>query len=158
LRSFIEAASSGDADVEQAFRRLELQVAPLASGSTVTDPAPAIPGILAGSAAPSAGSPPGVRAVAPSAAILENPQEAYRAEIRDALMDAMLEHSRGLGIAPDEWLTVAARGNEVRARLAPVNTDVRTVVIKVKGADLNAFLGGQLSREEARKRMDVRVF
>jgi hypothetical protein len=31
-------------------------------------------------------------------------------------------------------------------------------VIKVRGADLNAFLGGQISRDDARKRMDVKVF
>ena len=90
--------------------------------------------------------------------ILDNPQEAYRAEMRDALMDAMLEHSRGLAIAPDEWLTIAARSNDERPRLSPVDTDSRTIVIKVRGTDLNAFLGGQISREEARKRMEVRVF
>ena len=54
--------------------------------------------------------------------------------------------------------TIAARSNNERPRLAPVDTDSRTVVIKVRGSDLNAFLGGQISREDARARMDVRVF
>ena len=34
----------------------------------------------------------------------------------------------------------------------------QTVIIRVRGVDLNAYLGGQISREDARKRMDVRVF
>jgi hypothetical protein len=31
-------------------------------------------------------------------------------------------------------------------------------VISVRGADLSAFLGGQLTRDEARSRVQVRVF
>jgi hypothetical protein len=31
-------------------------------------------------------------------------------------------------------------------------------VITVRGADLTAFLAGQISREEARKRVEVRMF
>lgn len=160
LRSFIESASPNDTDVQQALKRLELQVAPVTAGLTVAEPRGLTPSVQ--TAGPrGAGGPVGSQGPRPADAqdtILSNPQEAYRAEIRDALMDAMLEHSRGLGLAPDEWLTVAARSNEIRPRVAPVNTDARTVVIKVRGGDLNAFLGGQISREEARKRMDVRVF
>jgi hypothetical protein len=73
-------------------------------------------------------------------------------------MDTMLEHSRGLSIGATEMLTVAARGINDGPRLAPVNTEARTVVISVRGSDLNAFLAGQISREEARKRVEVRVF
>ncbi|MGE3179861.1 MAG: hypothetical protein AB7O32_20480, partial [Vicinamibacterales bacterium] len=141
--------------VRQALDRVALQVAPVSAGLTT-------PGITPGATPASQTAPeparPAPSAPAPGARILENPQEAYRAEIRDALMDAMLEHSRGLELGPEEWLTVAARSNEVRPRLAPVNTESRTVVIKVRGADLNAFLGGQISRDEARQRMNVRVF
>jgi hypothetical protein len=55
-------------------------------------------------------------------------------------------------------LTVAARGINEGPRLGPPDTDARTVVITVRGADLTAFLAGQISREEARKRVEVRVF
>ena len=42
-------------------------------------------------------------------------------------MDAMLEHSGALAIGPDEWLTIAARGDSTsRPRLAPADTDSRT--------------------------------
>ena len=156
LRSYIESSSPDDANVQQAFKRIELQVAPVAAASDGSDPRDARPASVHAAAAVHRLT--GARRRSAPDPILDNPQEAYRAEIRDALMDAMLEHSRGLGIAPDEWLTIAARSNDERPRLSPADTDSRTVVIKVRGADLNAFLGGQISREEARKRMDVRVF
>ena len=73
-------------------------------------------------------------------------------------MDAMLDHSRGLEIAPGGWLVVAARRRDERLPLAPLDTDARTVVVRVRGSDLTGFLGGQMSRDEARKRMDVKVF
>jgi len=89
--------------------------------------------------------------------VLANPDEAYRTEIREALIDAMLEHSRGLNIGADERLTVAARRSDDRSRLG-IDTDSRTVVLSVRGADLAAFLGGQLSAQDARGRVEVRVF
>lgn len=167
LRSFVEASPAGDADVQQALRRVEL-LAPTTAAGVVNDPrevvgaATAINGPAAGpvQAGSTRTAVPNVRTSVPEKTdpILDRPQEAYRAEVRDALMDAMLDHSRGLGLGPNEWLTIAARSNEVRPRLSPPDTDTGTVVIKVRGADLNAFLGGQISRDEARKRMDVRVF
>lgn len=150
LRSFVQAAGS---DVQQAFKRVELQVAPM----SVPPPDAAGPAVQAssvGSAPP--GSAPAPRPSA-DAAVLRDPEEAYRSEIREALIAAMLEHSRGLNIAPAEWLTVAARRSDDRPRLG-VDTDARTVVIRVRGADLTAFLGGQVSREEVRDRIEVRVF
>ena len=63
-----------------------------------------------------------------------------------------------LDIASGEWLTVAARSIDGRPPLAPADSEARTVIIRVKGADLTAFLGGQISRDEAIARMDVRVF
>jgi hypothetical protein len=165
LRSFIESSSPNDADVQQAFRRLELQVAPVATATGSGDPSDPVgssAGAQLSAVAPAATAPAVPASSAQSAAvpadpILDDPQEAYRAEVRDALMDAMLEHSRGL-ITPDEWLTIAARSNDSRPRLTPADSDSRTVVIRVRGVDLNAFLGGQITREEALKRMDVRVF
>ena len=89
---------------------------------------------------------------------LGDPVEAWRSEINNALMDAMLEHSRGLGIRPDEWLCIAARGNYERPPLAPADSNAQTVVIRIRGTDLTSFLGGQISHDDARKRMDVKVF
>ena len=73
-------------------------------------------------------------------------------------MDAMLEHSSALAIGPSEWLTIAARRNEERPRLAPADTESRTFVIRLKGSDLQAFLARQISKDEALQRFEVRVF
>jgi hypothetical protein len=70
----------------------------------------------------------------------------------------MLEHTRGLNLAPNEWLTVAARGSDDRPRLAPADIEGQTNVLSVRGSDLAAFLAGQITLEEAVKRVDVRVF
>ena len=71
---------------------------------------------------------------------------------------AMLDHTRGLGIGPNEWLTVAARSSDDRPRLAPADTNGQTNLLSIRGADLDALLAGQITREEAMKRVDVRVF
>lgn len=150
LRSFVEAASGGDANLQQALRRIELQVAP--------------PVLAIDQRAPAQARPPGVTPTAAASLsassdpVITDPDEAYRTEVREALVGAILEHSRGLNIARGEWLTVAARRNDERPRLAPADTDARTMVIRIAGSDLTAFLAGQISREEARKRIDVRVF
>jgi hypothetical protein len=52
---------------------------------------------------------------------------------------------------------VAARRTDDRPRLS-IDTDARTVVLSVRGSDLMAFLGGQLTPQEARARIEVRVF
>ena len=54
--------------------------------------------------------------------------------------------------------TVAARRIEDHSRLVPQDKEARTVVMRLSGADLHAFLAGQISREEARKRVDIREF
>jgi hypothetical protein len=75
-----------------------------------------------------------------------------------ALQDAVLDHSSSLGVGDNEWLTIAAKGNEDRPRLAPADSDARTCIIRVKGSDLAAYLARQISKDEALKRIEVRVF
>ena len=146
IRAHIQAA--GDANLEQALRRVELQVGP------VGPPASDAPGrTVVGASALSA--PAATDVTDP---ILKDPLEAYRAEVKDALVDAMLDHSIGLGLDPGEWLTIGARRNEVRPRLTPGDSDARSMIIRVRGDDLAAFRAGQLSREDAIKRVEVRVF
>lgn len=142
LRAFIQGSAANDVNLQQAMKRVELQVAPLAPA-----PVPAGANGRDGTAAPS-----------PELMTQAQANQAYRFTISNALVDAMLEHSRGLGIGPTEWLTVAARGSETRPRLAPADPSSQTVLISVQGADISAFLGGQLSRDEALKRIQVRVF
>ena len=157
LRSLV--AKARDTNAEQALKRIELQVAPMPINSMT---APRLAGATNQSspARPVTGSAASVADPLPAAPdpILDNPAEAYRAEIREALIDAMLQHSRGLNIAANEWLHIAAKRNDDRARLAQVNTDDATMHIRVRGADLTAFLGGQITREEALQRIEVKMF
>jgi hypothetical protein len=140
-----------DPDLEQALKRLELQLGPavLARSSA---PAPGARNAT-GSAAAADGRPQG--AVDP---ILADPNEAYRTEVLQALKDAMLAHSSALGIGPNEWLTIAAKGNDDRPRLAPADSGASTRTIRLRGSDLAEFLAGRITREEALQRIEVRVF
>jgi hypothetical protein len=153
LQTHVEAA--GDPNLRQALERIELQVGPM---TTVTrSSAAAVTGAQTAIESASAAR-PGAEAQQPSDPILNNPEEAFRGEIRQALMEAMLDHSAALGIGPEESLTIAARRNEDRARLGPADSDAQTIVIRASGADLAAFRAGRISREDAVKRIEVRVF
>lgn len=143
-------AAAGDVNLEQALRRVELQVGPVMPPNAMA--APTAGGASVDAAAASVGG------QQPADPILNDPREAFRTEVKKALMDAMLDHSSSLGIGDSDWLTVAARRSDDRPRLGPADTDAGTMVIRVRGSDLSAFLARQISREEALKRIEVRVF
>jgi hypothetical protein len=159
IRTFIKNSAGSDTNLQQALRRIELQVAPVAVAST--------PGATLG-ARTGARELTGAPAVAPETTgkveesapdpMLSDPEEAYRTEVKNQIMDAMLEYSVPLGIRAEEWLTVAARRHDDRPLIAPADSDARSVVIRIKGGDLTAFRAGQLTKDEALKRMEVRVF
>ncbi len=146
----------GDPASELALRRLEIQVGPVAV-ARVANPSVAGARNAAGSVAATSLDTP---ADPPSAddPMLADPNEAYRTEVIQALKDAMLDHSSGLGIREGEWLTIAVRGNDDRPRLAPADSDARTRVIRLRGADLAAYLARQITRDEALQRIELRVF
>jgi hypothetical protein len=171
----LRAKAAGDTDAEQALRRIELQMGP-AVLARATSPPGARDATGAASAA-TAGAPaagdlrtvsaastrPAAAAGATSAGrspdpILEDPSEAYRTEVTQALKEAMLDHSASLGIGTDEWLTIAAKGNDDRPRLAPADSDSATRIIRLRGSDLAAYLARQITRDEALRRIEVRVF
>ena len=145
----------GDPAGEQALKRLEIQVGP-ATVARVANPAVAGARNAVGSVSATTvdAQPP----ASPDDPILNDPNEAYRSEVIQALKDAMLDHSTGLGIAADEWLTIAVRGNDDRPRLAPADSESRTRVIRLRGADLAAYLARQITRDEALQRIEVRVY
>ena len=170
---------SSDVDVQQALRRVELQVGPTKVSTSAPAPAPSVaplrpnPRRAAGAPASSPDRPVTATSVAPAPAqandaaaaapraddqILENPNQAYRAEVLQALTDAMLDYSGPLEISNDQWITIAARGIQDRPRLGPPDNDVQTVILRVRGADLAAFLAKQISRDDVISRIDRRVF
>ena len=75
-----------------------------------------------------------------------------------ALKDAMLAHSSSLAIGENDWLTIAARANDDRPRFASADSDARTRVIRLRGSDLLAYLARQIPKEEALRRIEVKVF
>jgi hypothetical protein len=143
----------GDPNLEQALKRLELQVSPtVLARMSVPDTrgarnATGSASVAADGQTPAAADP-----------ILTDPSEAYRTEVLQALKDAMLAHSSSLGIAPNEWLTIAAKGNDDRPRLAPADSGSSTRLIRLRGLDLAEFLAGRITREDALKRIETMVF
>jgi hypothetical protein len=144
--------SQGNTDLEQALRRVELQVNPAMLAGQGVPPVTGARNATGSVAAASADTP-----AAPVDPILNDPNEAYRTEVVAALKDAMLDHSSSLGIGESDWLTIAARANDDRPRLAPADSDARTRIIRLRGADLLAYLARQITREEALNRIEVKV-
>ncbi len=81
----------------------------------------------------------------------------WRATVRLALIDAMLDNSKNLELKADEWLTIAARGSETDLMPNEI-LNLTTTVLRVKGSDLADFLAGKLTKEEARLKVEVREF
>jgi hypothetical protein len=146
--------TEGDPDLDQALKRLQLQLGPAVLARVTT---PAEPGTRNASGSPSSAADSQPSAI--SDPILSDPGEAYRTEVLQALKDAMLAHSSSLGIGPNEWLTIAAKGNDDRPRLAPADTGSTTRMIRLRGSDLIEFLAGRITRDEAMQRIiEVRTF
>ncbi|HZR22246.1 MAG TPA: hypothetical protein VFA59_01585 [Vicinamibacterales bacterium] len=145
----------GDPASEMALKRLEIQVGPATLARVAN---PAVAGARSASGTVSAASVDTPQPPSADDPILNDPNEAYRSEVIQALKDAMLDHSSGLNIGVSEWLTIAVRGNDDRPRLAPADSDSRTRVIRLRGADLAAYLARQITRDEALQRIEVRVF
>jgi hypothetical protein len=97
--------------------------------------------------------------VAPARApeALRDPNVLYTEAVKNALIDAMLDHGGPMNIGPDEWLTVAAKDAE--GPLSPNEPyEASTIVLRIKGKDLSAFRADRLTRDEARQRVEVREF
>ena len=59
-----------------------------------------------------------------------------------------------MGVPAEEWLTVAAR-ESLDLRFMPENPNdtATTLILRIKGSDLNALRDHRISRDEARKRI-----
>jgi hypothetical protein len=163
LRRSIEAQSDVRArrELQQALSFVELQVGPLPSTPAAPAPAAAAARLAATEdAARGAGrsverSGPEFEFEAPPAAV-RDPGAAYEAEVKAALATAMLDYSGTLDLRPGDWLTVAARDND--DRLLTDLTESVTIVLRVRASDLSAWRSGQITREQAMARVEVREF
>jgi hypothetical protein len=85
------------------------------------------------------------------------PREIYQAEITTALVNAILDYTGPIGVAPAEWLTVAAR-ESVRFVPGDPNDTAITVSLRIKGGDLQALRDRKITREEGRTRVEVKHY
>ena len=88
------------------------------------------------------------------------PREIYQTEITDALTNAVLDYNAPIGVAANEWLTIAARESVVDRRFIPGNPNdmAMTVILRIKGSDLQDLRERKITRDEARKRVDVKHY
>jgi len=148
VASIPDAAARRDA--EQALRRIELEVGPPPSARAASGARPRGADVVE---AATVAQP----AASLQAARIEDPGAAYTAEVKDALIDAMLDYSGRVGIAPGEWLTIAARDSHGPS-FPGEPYDAMTIVLRLKGSDLADFRAERITREEARKRVEVLEF
>jgi len=149
---------------ERSLKQLESQAQPVNGYARTGSPGAANPAVAAGMVMPDG---PGVGAgaaagVAPpnTKAWAQDPNRAYTEAVTRALVDAIIDYSTPMALGPDQWLTVAARDNEGRDTLAPQDPleEVVTMIYRIRGADLIAYRAGQITRDEARKRVQVSQF
>lgn len=140
-------------ELDLAIRRLELAVGPSGVDPMVVAQGDARrPGEAAGRP-----SPPTAGGRDELDALLEDPGDAYTREVKNALMDAMLDHSHALALGADEFLTVAAYDEAGRITGSDL-TEPKTILFRIRGSDLQAFRAGRMTRDDARKRIEVREY
>ena len=153
-------------EMDRVLARIEAQMAP---GSPAPRPNALAPDgrsvtaanlpVDVSSAPPAAPAVQATATAAPATGLSVEPGEVFTQAVAAALIDAMLENSGSLVIAPNEWLTVAARDNAQGNRfVASDPSDVMTIVLRVKGSDLTDFQARRLTPDEVRKRVEVRAF
>jgi hypothetical protein len=137
-------------ELEVSLKTLERRIGPGPAGSLVSASATGV--APAEDAAPAPQPSPEVEAV------LDDPGLAYTNEVKAALVDAIIEYSAPFQLTPTDWLTVAARDQD-GSRLQPGDPyDVSTMLIRVRGVDVAAYRAGQITKDEMRKRVEVREY
>jgi hypothetical protein len=91
------------------------------------------------------------------AGVVTDPSVAYEDEVTTALIDAILDYSLSLPLAPGEWVTVAARDAGFVAFPDAV-AEMVTVTLSVRVDDLLEYRAQRISRDEVRSRVLVREF
>jgi hypothetical protein len=137
-------------ELEVSLQTLERRIGPGPGGSLVNASSEGV--------APAADTPPAPKPSPEVEAVLEDPGFAYTNEVKAALVDAIIEYSAPFQLTPTDWLTVAARDQD-GSRLQPGDPyDVSTMLIRVRGADVAAYRAGQITKDEMRKRVEVKEY
>jgi len=82
-----------------------------------------------------------------------SPGQVYTRAVRKALVNVMLEQGVNLQIAPEDWFTIAACDSQGSGRIAPGEPELMTLYLSIRGRDLVALRAGQITAEEAAKRI-----
>jgi len=83
----------------------------------------------------------------------------YFNDITTALVAAILDHGAPIGVGPDEWLTVAARESADRGFVPNDPSDTAmTFILRIKGSDLQALVERRLTKDEARKKVEIKRY
>ena len=137
--------------MEDAMQRLARSVGPtpMQAQSQARGPMQSV----SAAGAPPAPAPPGQAPV-----VLDDPGMAYTNEVKSALVDAMLDFGAPIPLGDAQWLTIAARDDHDSRLGGGDPYDVSTIVLRISGADLAAFRGGKISREEALQKVEVREY
>jgi hypothetical protein len=94
--------------------------------------------------------------VAPvDADLAKDPRGAYRNAVRASLIDCMLDDSGNLDIKAEEYLTIAAR-RDSRPNPLDLTDEARTITLIVRGSVLEALHQKRITKEEARKQVEMR--
>jgi hypothetical protein len=164
MRKQLEAVSDPTtrATMEQAVRQLERQLPGGLARNPNVSPGVILPESNVGvGAAAAAGMVSRQTALPPSDSMwAKDPNRAYTEAVTRALVDAMIDYSTPMAIAPEQWLTVAARDDEGRDSLAPQDPleEVVTMIYRIKGSDLLAYRAGKIDRDQVRKLVQVTQF
>jgi hypothetical protein len=87
---------------------------------------------------------------------VRDPNERYTEAIKDKLIDAMLAYGMALRLGDEEWLVIAARATS--GDLMPGQLDdAASILLRIKGADLNAHATQKITREEVIKRIEIKI-
>ena len=160
MRAFVQSIADPSVrdEFDRTLLRIQQQVGPTplladrvgSQGQVVTAQSVPPPGV----------GQPGSAAVPPEvdSLLLNDPSEAYTQEVKAVLLDAMVENGGPLALGDDEWLTIAARDNAPSDPFMTGDPDVTTLVLRVKGGDLNAFRAGRLTVEQVRSRVQIGEF
>jgi hypothetical protein len=168
LRRYMQGITDPNtrASLERAIRQLER---PAPAGALARNTQQVTPGIVM----PDMATPPQGAATAAGLPVTrpsnlppadsiwaKDPNRAYTEAVTRALVDAMIDYSTPMNLAPDQYLTVAARDDEGRDSMAPQDPldEVVTMIYRIKGSDLQAYRSGKIDRDEVRKRVEITQF
>jgi hypothetical protein len=117
-------------------------------------------GSTAGAAKDAAPSSPVPGQVSAAAAAPLDPRKLYQDQVIGSVVDAMLGYSVQMALGPDEWLTVAARGNDTPLGTQQTLQDTVTITVRVKGSDLATYHSDPSRRAEIREKVkaEAKVF